>query len=183
MTSTAASSPNVPDAGHRIGRSGVIRQVLILIGIALLLSVAANALSPRGIPWRADWSGSMAVRAARAGLVPVDAKRLKAIVHDRSAVLLDARSSENYLLGRIPGARSLPLRAAENTAERPLGLSPDQPLVVYCGSAFCDAALEVGQSLRRRGYRSVSLFVEGYDAWVIGGGEVEQDSIPRAPGE
>jgi hypothetical protein len=50
-------------------------------------------------------------------------------------------------------------------------LLPDQDaeIVVYCGSASCDASLRLARGLRALGYRNVSRYVEGKEDWVKAG--------------
>ena len=84
-----------------------------------------------------------------------------------SVRLLDARSPEDFAIGRLPGA----------VRWNPDGPLPprDRPIVVYCANEFCEAALELGTHLRKSGIPDVAVFVDGYEAWWNEGGAVDQD--------
>ena len=80
------------------------------------------------------------------------------------ALAVDARAEELYAQGHLPGARSLPLAAAQG---RPLaGVLPLGPvLVVYCSGYGCSDSFELALLLLRSGYRAVRVFEGGFPAW------------------
>ena len=140
------------------------RQVLLL-AVAVVLGATANAVSPRGLSWTRPLGRGVAAQVADAGLVPVDLESMKKLAG--SVRLIDARTREDYALGRLPGA----------IWWKPDGPLPprDRPIVVYCANEFCDAALLLGIRLGKSGYPDVAVFIDGYEAWWNAGGAVEQD--------
>jgi rhodanese-related sulfurtransferase len=144
----------------------MIRRVLLLLGVATLLAVAANAVSPRGLSWKEPLGRGLRAELLSDGFPVVELKDVKALLDDLSVVFVDARSNEEYKTGHLRGAIQL---------ARAMALAPaDRPVVVYCGNEFCGAAHDQARFLRKL-YRNVAVFVDGYDAWWNAGGAVEQE--------
>lgn len=142
----------------------MIRRILILLALAGVLAVAANAVSPRGLSWKEPLGRGLKAEVLSQGFPVVELKDLKPLLDDPSVLFVDARSVEDYRTGHLRGAV---LHAAPLTPA-------DRRIVVYCANEFCESALQHAQALRKA-YRNVSIFVEGYDAWWNSGGSVEQD--------
>lgn len=147
---------------------------LALPAVALLCAAGVNALRPKPLPWRADWSAHIEERARSAGLGLATVHQVRAAVSAGEALLVDAREAERFRAGRIPGAVSLPLATArEQLMTAPIADDPDQPMIAYCGGLDCEDALELALLLRRFGYRQVSLFAGGWAEWQAAGGAAE----------
>ena len=149
------------------------RKTLALLGIAALLAAGANAVSPRGLSWRNPLGDGLRARSAHAGIVPVGLEAVRTILKDPSVIVLDSRPREEFAIGRLPGARSLPWADAEEGRATPPG--PGRPILVYCANEFCESSLRLGEWLRTKGSRDVALFVEGYEAWWNAKERVDQD--------
>lgn len=142
-----------------------VRRILELLALSLVLAAAVNAVSPRGISWRRPLGDALQAQAAEAGLVPVDLAAAIVRIKDRSLILVDARTPEDFEIGHFPGALNVPWKLIEE-GQIPAGLpAPEQPLLVYCANEFCESSLLLGKWLRARGHRDVALFVDGYEAW------------------
>lgn len=152
-----------------------MKRVWALLGIAVLLAVAANAVSPRGLSWSEPLGKDLRAKAALAGLVPVDLGAVRERLKDPRFLFLDARPREEFEIGHLPGAVSLPWGDLEE-GRGPAALPPSgRALVVYCANEFCESSLRLGGWLRGKGYGDVALFVEGYEAWWNAGGSRGQD--------
>ena len=77
-------------------------------------------------------------------------------------VVIDARSSEAYAAGHIPGAISLPHR--EMTIEATARLDAAKVYVVYCDGIGCNASTKGAYKLARLGFRAKEL-LGGLDWW------------------
>ena len=149
------------------------RRLLALLGAALLLAAAGNAVSPRGIPWKDPFGSGLRARAALAGIVPVDLEAVRDLLKDPSMIVLDSRPRDEFGIGRLPGARSLPwIDAEEGRAPPP---ERGRPILVYCANEFCESSLRLGERLRAEGYADVAVFVDGFEAWWNAKGAVDQD--------
>ena len=143
-------------------------QTCLLIAVAAVVGAVGNALSPAGISWN-EADGGPAL-----GRVGFDQARR--IVEQQAAIVLDARQTETFVRGHIPGARSVPWSAAAtHLAEMRPPLKAEQKILVYCSSEQCGAALVVGRLLRRRGFKDVAIFVGWFDVWQRSGGRIERD--------
>lgn len=164
---TSAAQPTAParePLGVTLGR--VLRLLLAAAAAAALV----NSLSPRGIPWRAPPAAPAPARATVHA-----ARRLLA---GENTLPLDARSVEEWERARLPGAVSLPLRAARRETDW-LGMLPrDLTLLVYCSDADCDDALLLARLLRAHGFENVVWFEGGLRAWQKAGLPVEGAGKP-----
>lgn len=149
------------------------RRILILLALAGILAASANAVSPRGLSWSRPLGRGNAAQVADAGLVPVDLKSLSSLLQDRSILVLDSRTREEFAVGRLPGAKNVPWKEIEDGAVLPI--PPARRYLVYCANEFCESSLRLGELLRKQGHRDVAVFVDGFEAWWNAGGAVDQD--------
>jgi len=89
-------------------------------------------------------------------------------------VVIDARSSDAYAAGHIPGAVSFPHR--EMSAETTARLDRSKVYVVYCEGIGCNASTKGACKLARLGFRAKEL-LGGIDWWRRDGHPVAA-SIP-----
>ena len=86
-------------------------------------------------------------------------------------VLVDARSSESYAHGHIPGAVSLPHRAIDRAVLA--RFSRDVPIVTYCDGIGCNASTKAAAKLAALGFR-VKEMLGGLEWWRRDGFPVEE---------
>ncbi len=138
----------------------------MITATACLAAIAANSLSPRGIPWKKDWGAHVERQAEEAGLRTLLYDEVQQLVQDGSAFFFDARPREDYGAGHIDGAMPLPVKEIETAfAEIAPMLTPDMHLVVYCSGKECDESLQLGVFLKQQGLNNVSIYVGGYADW------------------
>ncbi len=88
---------------------------------------------------------------------------------ERDFVVVDARSSEAYARGHLPGAVSMPHAEIDEAA---LATLPDGLVVTYCWGPGCNAATKAARRLAELG-RPVKEMLGGYEYWVRDGHRVE----------
>jgi rhodanese-related sulfurtransferase len=152
----------------------VFRRLLILLATAALLAAGSNAVSPRGLAWKDPLGSGLRGRVALAGMVPLDLEAVRKLLKDPAVIILDSRPREEFALGRLPRAGSMPWSEVEEGRGTPPP-AQDRPILVYCANEFCESSLRLGEWLRSRGHRDVALFVEGYEAWWNAKNPVDQD--------
>lgn len=85
------------------------------------------------------------------------------------AVILDARRSEVYAAGHLPGARNLPVwedgLAAKIAALGGAQADPLLPTVVYCAGGGCEDSHLLAQKLWLAGYRNLRIYAGGFPDW------------------
>lgn len=105
------------------------------------------------------------------------------LVHDLTRgtgrlVVLDVRSSADFELCHIPGARSLPHRQiSEGTTA---GIDRDAIVVTYCWGPACNAATRAAARLAGLGFR-VKELIGGLEYWRLEGCPVEGTQGANAP--
>ncbi len=96
----------------------------------------------------------------------------------RSFLLIDTRSAQDFEECHIPGAISLPYRKI--TAESTAHLSNAQPIVTYCWSPACNSATKAAARLSVLGFQ-VKEMLGGIEYWRREGGLVEGTLGEQAP--
>ncbi len=92
-----------------------------------------------------------------------------------SIIVIDARSSEAYAKGHVPGSISLPYRKIDNTTIA--SLARDKVLVTYCEGVFCNASTKAAAKLTALGFK-VKEMLDGLDGWRREGYPVEMGVGP-----
>ena len=106
---------------------------------------------------------------AKDTLAPITRDELMASLRDGVVTLLDVRPGDEFALGHLPGAVSMPLSELERRLSE---LPKDREIVAYCRGPYCVLSVEAVASLRARGYR-VRRLEDGFPEWKAAGLEVE----------
>jgi rhodanese-related sulfurtransferase len=89
--------------------------------------------------------------------------------------VLDARTVENFALGHIPGAVSLPVSRFEDFfPRRQERLRAARMLIVYCSGWSCSDSHELARRLFQNGLKSLLLYRGGMEDWLEKGHDVEK---------
>ncbi len=84
----------------------------------------------------------------------------------QGALFVDARKPEEYAELHIPGAVNLDHWKLDLEGPQGLeGVEHTRPIVVYCSQVQCDASLKVAEKLQSLGYKEVTAFLAGFNAW------------------
>ena len=142
------------------------KQVLILIGVALLLAAGVNLVHPKRIPWVEDWGHRVEAQAVQDGIALVQLSDVLNSLRDGTHVLVDARPANEYARGHIPGALSVPFEAVDSgTSISPAVLESALPLILYCSGPECDDSLLLALHLRDLDQTDVAVFIGGIEIW------------------
>jgi rhodanese-related sulfurtransferase len=158
-----------------------IQEIFILLSISVGLAMIVNLLSPSGIPWVGQWDTSQGViTASPSGTEEEKPEEINSVarameIFDNGNVLfVDARSSDNYEDGHIPGAISLPVGQFDEQIESLLNrYSSDQPIVTYCSGRTCEDSHDLAQFLSDAGFTNVRIFIDGFPGWEAKGYPIE----------
>src|SRR5574344_1133379 len=90
---------------------------------------------------------------------PVD---LKELIDEKKVVVIDVRDKEDFDLGHIPIAISIPFQELEKKLQE---LSKEKLNVIYCYNQQCHLALKACRLLVQRGYPSIEL-EGGFRTWI-----------------
>jgi rhodanese-related sulfurtransferase len=95
-----------------------------------------------------------------------------------AAFLIDARETEEFVEGHIPGAVNLPYEEIQSDPGRLLTLDPgDKPIIAYCGGGACEVSITVADALIEAGYRRVLIYTGGFPEWERAGYPVARGEI------
>lgn len=158
-----------------------IKEIIILMGVSVILALAVNTLSPRGIALVGQWDVAKGVISANPGgtavkkSVEIDSvARAKALFDKGDVLFVDARSQNHYGNGHIPGAVSLPVGQFEERIESFLNRYPlEQPIVTYCSGRTCEDSHELARFLSDLGFTNVRIFIDGLPGWEAEGYPIE----------
>lgn len=97
------------------------------------------------------------------------------IQEKKLAVILDARSVDEFKAGRIPGSRNLPYYEMEAHQQASLdGVTAEKSIVIYCEGIGCELSFFLGRELQAAGYKNIRIFYGGYPEWQQAGLPIEK---------
>lgn len=155
---------------------------IALMVVASLVGIAVNAVRPNGVALiqqgqavstavhtQADSTAAAADSTApREGVVSLE--QMKQMVDSGTIVVIDARSTEEYEQGHIPGSINIPHdRIPEFMDVLNSEVSTDAQIVCYCRSFTCDFSDLLATELKVIGYQNVQVFSGGWDQWQKAG--------------
>ena len=142
---------------------------VLILAVSLVSGLLARTRSENPLPWRQAWGERLASQARAEGFAVVERAEVEAILAAGTHLVFDAREADEFHAGHLPGAMSLPGSAFDEHFPGILPLlMPEGPILVYCSSPACDAALNLARQLRDAGYPMVSYYADGYEDWTAG---------------
>ncbi|UCC45158.1 MAG: rhodanese-like domain-containing protein [Candidatus Zixiibacteriota bacterium] len=164
----------------------MLKQAIILLILALILSVLANIVSPNKIAFVGQYrdlssgDGPIIPPAAEPGDPPfIDINVAQFEFTAGTSIFVDAREPEEYECGTIPGSINIPFEHLPDDLEVYFdsalqGCSKEAPIIVFCSGEECDSSLHLARNLQDHGYVSVSIFFGGSREWDKHGFEMEK---------
>ncbi len=147
-----------------------LAQMLILVLLGAGLGLAANQVSPRGLPLITPPKQTPKAESF------IALSQAKQLWHSGTAFFLDAREPADYAAGHIGNALNLPAQSfAQHFGEVAPMLTRESPLVLYCDGPECELSHRLRESLRQLGYTNTHLLFNGWTAW-------RQAGLPTARG-
>src|SRR5947199_5001821 len=98
------------------------------------------------------------------------------------ALIIDARRSDAYERGHVPGARSIAIW--ERDADAKIGalqkeaIPFDQVIVVYCSGGDCQDSKILSEKLAMTGFYNIYVYKEGFPDWEQRGLPVHRGKTP-----
>jgi len=172
--------PHSNSAGRSEVAAAIVGALALVIGSAVI-GVVVNEVSPRGIPLLSTTADadSPATPALPKGLRGVDLPEARSAFDEHAALFLDARSTEDYEEGHVPGALSLPAYEFDGRFPEIAGrVEEAQSIIVYCDGVECSDSIQVAERLVEYGFSHVSVFESGWRAWAESGAPVSEGAEP-----
>jgi rhodanese-related sulfurtransferase len=114
--------------------------------------------------------------------VQVDLPALKQLVDAGAILLVDAREADEFAVGHIPGAISLPHDLAITDPELLENLDTGgRPVVAYCGGGGCELSRGLAEELIYAGHERVAYYNGGLPEWVEAGYPTATGAAGEAP--
>lgn len=172
-----------------ISYKDVAREMIIILGLATVIALTANLISPRGIALFGEWDTARGVITAKPKHDAVSHEReiqdiaVAKMLHDNGqAVFVDVRAPGMYDAGRIQGAVSLPLNQIDERMDDFKAQYPyDTLIITYCSGRECDDSHEAAQCLIGQGYTTVRVFLDGFPGWQEHGYPIEPQTGTSTP--
>jgi rhodanese-related sulfurtransferase len=156
----------------------ILLQVIMIIAAAAFLGLTTNALNPRGValtvtrPLRAAAADSQLTKTISKGALLINRTQLRTLIDRGDAVLVDARSPEEFAAGHLPGAVNIPFELLGEFVEQMEALPRKAWLVCYCDGPPCDKGEMLARELSAQGFSHAAFYNDGMDDWKAAGGEV-----------
>ena len=133
---------------------------LAIVCLGVVLGLAGNQLSPRGLPLITP---SKKIAKAEEFIALDQAKELWG---NGTALFLDAREPADYAAGHIGNALNLPALSFERHfgVIAPM-LTLESQIVLYCDGQECDLSHRLEKSLRQQGFTNAHILFNGWTAW------------------
>ena len=149
--------------------SKTLPRALAIVSLGVVLGLAGNRFSPRGIPLIAPPK-----KAPESGaFIPID--KARELWGSGVALFLDAREPADYEAGHIASALNLPALSFErHFGDIAPMLTPESPVVVYCDGTECELSHHLADNLRQLGYTNVQILSNGWTTWRQAGLPTQQ---------
>jgi rhodanese-related sulfurtransferase len=108
-------------------------------------------------------------------LEPISRKELQHRLRKGSVTVLDVRPEDEFALGHVPGALSIPLGVLKKRLSE---LDPSKEIVAYCRGPYCVLSFEAVALLRERGF-NVRRLEDGLPEWRAAGFPVVTSAAAR----
>ena len=150
-------------------------QALGIVLISGVLGIGVNVFRADSIPLVENWNERVLNEQLAGGLPAVSlAQALRAFTNNE-ALFVDARQSDFYRIGHIPGAINIPVddfdQLFPKLSEKILSAVQ---VISYCDGASCEMSIELTEKLLMAGVDRVAVYTGGIQQWQAEGHPVEQ---------
>ncbi len=163
-----------------------ISRVAVLLLLCALGSCSASNNAGEGQENSVQLAREAVFAKPGSGVPEVSTEKLKQILKEQSAVVLDTRPHLEWSISHIPGALNVAPKPGvpmalytSDVAEigRLVGGDKSQPLVLYCNGPYCGKSKRVAGDLLKAGFTNVRRYQLGAPVWrtLVGVMVIEPD--------
>jgi rhodanese-related sulfurtransferase len=150
--------------------------VLGLVIVSVVTAVVWHVFHDEGYIFNRSARALVAAQHFEAALPVITFDEFQSLARESDVTMIDARLSEDYERGSIPGAINLPVIAGLSERSEVLRNVPSSHrVVVFCQSTSCEWADVVASDLVFRGYNNVVVYRGGFSEWQQRGRERQRD--------
>jgi rhodanese-related sulfurtransferase len=96
----------------------------------------------------------------------ISVEAAKKMIAEGTAVLVDARSSDDFIEKHISGALNLPDQEFDECIDNFLStIHPETTIITYCDGAKCDLAKNLAKKLNMVGFNRAFYIKNGWSKW------------------
>ncbi|MBN2468520.1 MAG: hypothetical protein JXD19_10255 [Deltaproteobacteria bacterium] len=139
-----------------------------IICFSVFLALIVNCFRSDGLPLVRPSSPPLppVVVAEEAGEGLVTAEYVLSQINQPGFLIVDARSSDDFRQGHIPGAINIPPDALYDAGLLALeSISRETRIITYCEGIECLNAEDLSFTLQETGYENVRVFPGGWEEW------------------
>lgn len=162
-------------------------QAGVILGISIIIALTYNQFSRSPLPIFKTFdahhtalviNGEKNNDATEPVLIPhfeeIDAETIQSLMESGGGALLDARKTEEYNAGHIPGAISLPISKFQETYPTAEHLLKNgKIIIVYCIGSDCTDSSLLAMELQNKGCEDIFVYKGGFEDWTALGNPVE----------
>ena len=118
-------------------------------------------------------SESNALHPVEKQIETVDFAQTSAIIKNKTVVIIDVRTAEEYRAGHIPHALNIDVDA-DNFTTQINNLNKEHHYLVYCETGV--RSTEASEIMQKEGFPSIKNFKDGWKSWMQNNGKVEKSN-------
>jgi len=108
----------------------------------------------------------------------INIEKVQKIFMKGNCIFFDARSTENYMDGHIPGAISIPIEEIGFDEIDIADIDFTEKIITYCDGEECHLSVELAVYLEEIGFMNVNYFIGGWSSWIGNDNQVSKGSTP-----
>jgi rhodanese-related sulfurtransferase len=143
-----------------------LAQAVCLVVVAVVLCIGYRLANGTG--YLSNERAVAAIQDSHLGtfLPKIKAKEVANLIDMPGVTIVDARKSNDYEFGHLPGAVSIPVDGDDAQCRSALIDKPeDSTIVVYSQTRYCSYGYIVAKRLKALGYHNIVVFRDGYAEW------------------
>ena len=150
-------------------------QIVVILIISTIASLALNAARPGGIAVKGNWpsrtatgEGPIVPPSAQEGDPPfVTLDDAVAKFQSPDVVFIDSRDPEDFEYGRIKGSINIPFDYLDEHWDAVIdSLDRKKGYVIYCSGDECELSLFLGRIMNEMGFNNIYIFYGGWREWI-----------------
>ena len=163
-------------------------QLAVILALSLFIGLAYNQFSKSPLPLLRKYDAhlvdlSINNKADKDQVVhfdEIDAETVQSLVESDTAILLDARTTEEFESCHISKAVSLPSSQFEGKYNNIADLLADcKTIITYCEGIHCTDSSMLAMELHKKGYQDIFIYKGGIEEWIELGNPLESKNDVR----
>jgi rhodanese-related sulfurtransferase len=150
-------------------------QAVAVVFISAVIGLCINSVRSDRVPLMGDWSAASQLTLDTGQNIEISIQDARQLCLENRAVILDARSPEEYQAGHIDCAVNVPWLSFDEHFQKIEELPEDKTIITYCDGESCSLSKDLAITLIDFGFKDVKVLVNGWSVWV-------QNSFPTKTG-